>query len=247
MEAGKHDAVSNSASVYEKDGKLLVAMEFRVGADNDMLIKRFVLFKADGTANEDDYNLIREFSGWDGIDPYWIQENAGAEWPVSVVTAWEAGWKDPSKQFLNIKWVNTVSGGGGGMPASADRAAIMSRFGSKLRAMAGPQPVGNPRHTPIKQTAPVAPPARPPARPVAPVAPVRPAAPVGVKHTSTSCWEALVAGRPGESNEVLTGLWFTIIGEQDQGTMTSDDWARVADAVKRSSVATAKDEEPLPF
>ena len=44
---GKYDAVSNSASVYKKDGKLLCAMEFRVGEENEMLKKFFVLFKLD--------------------------------------------------------------------------------------------------------------------------------------------------------------------------------------------------------
>ena len=239
MEAGKKGAVSNSASVYEKDGKLIVAMEFSVGAENEMLRKYFVLFKADGSPNESDYNLIREFSAWDGIDPYWIQDNAGAEWPVEVVVAWEPGYKDPSKLFPTIKWVNTV--GTTGMPESGDRGAILARFGSRLRALAGPRPVANSRHTPVKTAAPSAPPARAPLP-----APTRPP-PGGVKHTQASCWDALQASQPNASQAEIENLWYSIV-TGDQATMTSADWARVADAISRLSVkAATADEEPMPF
>jgi hypothetical protein len=236
---GKYDAVSNSASVYKKDGKLLCAMEFRVGEENAMLKKYFVIFKADGSLNMDDYNLIREFSGWNGIDPYWIQDNAGAEWPVSVVVGMEPGYKDPTKLFPTIKWVNTV--GGAGMPVSSDRAAILAEFGSRLRALAGPQPVMNSRHTPVKAAAPSAPPAR-----VPPPAPTRPP-PGGVNHTQTSCWDALQSGQPNASQAELEALWYSIV-TGDQATMTSADWAKVAEAISRLSVKPpATDEEPMPF
>lgn len=236
---GKYDAVSNSASVYKKDGKLLCAMEFRVGEENEMLKKFFVLFKADGSPNMDDYNLIREFSGWNGIDPYWIQDNAGAEWPVSVVVGMLPGWKEPTKLFPTIKWVNTV--GGASMPASSDRAEILAEFGSRLRALAGPQPVMNSRHTPVKTAAPSAPSTRAPLP-----APTRPP-PGGVKHTQASCWDALQASQPDASQAEIENLWYSIV-TGDQATMTSADWARVADAISRlSKISPAGDEEPMPF
>lgn len=240
MDKGKYGAVSNTASVYEKDGKLIVAMEFRVGDENEMLKKYFVLFKADGSPNENDYNLIREFSGWDGIDPYWIQENAGAEWPVEVVVAWEPGFKEPSKLFLNIKWVNAV--GGAGMPESSDRATIMARFGSRLRALAGPQAIPSGRHTPVKKASSAVPPAR-----VPPPVPTRPP-PGGVKHTQASCWEALQAAQPNASQDDVIALWYSLIAERDQATMTSADWAAMAEAIGRLSDKSATvDEEPMPF
>ena len=236
---GKYDAVSNSASVYKKDGKLLCAMEFRVGEENEMLKKFFVLFKADGSPNMDDYNLIREFSGWNGIDPYWIQDNAGAEWPVSVVVGMLPGWKEPTKLFPTIKWVNTV--GGASMPASSDRAEILAEFGSRLRALAGPQPVMNSRHTPVKTAAPSAPPTRAPLP-----APTRPP-PGGVKHTQASCWDALQASQPDASQAEIENLWYSIV-TGDQATMTSADWANVAEAIGRlSKISPTADEEPMPF
>ena len=237
---GKYDAVSNSASVYKKDGKLLCAMEFRVGEENEMLKKFFVLFKADGSPNMDDYNLIREFSGWNGIDPYWIQDNAEAEWPVSVVVGMLPGYKEPTKLFPTIKWVNTV--GGGGMPVSSDRAAILAEFGPRLRALAGPQPVMNSRHTPVKTATPAGPPARAPLP-----APTR-SPPSGVKHTQASCWDALQAGQPNASPDEVVALWYSLIAERDQATMTGADWANVAEAISRLSVKSATDDgEPMPF
>ena len=127
------------------------------------------------------------------------------------------------------------------MPASSDRAAILSEFGSRLRALAGPQPVMNSRHTPVK-TAPAVPPARVPTP-----APMRPP-PGGVKHTQASCWEALQASQPNASSDEVVALWYSLIGERDQATMTSDDWANVAEAIGRLSVnPTTTDDEPMPF
>jgi hypothetical protein len=105
MEAGKYSAVTNAASVYKnKDNKLIVAFEFRVGDNNDLMRKRLILFEADGMICKRDYNLIRELTGWDGIDPYWIQDNAAIEqWPAEVVVAMEPGFKDPSRMFPNIQ------------------------------------------------------------------------------------------------------------------------------------------------
>jgi hypothetical protein len=241
MEAGKYSAVTNAASVYKnKDNKLIVAFEFRVGDNNDLMRKRLILFEADGMICKRDYNLIRELTGWDGIDPYWIQDNAAIEqWPAEVVVAMEPGFKDPSRMFPNIQWVNTVRGGPSALPTS-DRAAILAEFGPRLRALAGPQPVTNSRHTPVKTATPA-----PPARVSAPV-PSRP--PVGgVNHTQTSCWDLLQAGQPNASQPELEALWYSIV-TGDQASMTGADWARVADAISRLSVKDATaDEEPMPF
>ena len=239
MDNGKYEAVTQSASVYEKEGKLMLAVEFRVG--DELLKSFFVLVKADGMANEGVIRGIRDWSGWDGIDPYWIQDNAAIEqWACEVVVAMEPGFKDPSRMFPNIQWVNTVRGGASALPTS-DRQAILAEFGPMLRAMAGPQPVINSRHTPVKTAAPAIPPTRVPTP-----APTRP--PLGgVNHTQTSCWDALQAGQPNASQPELENLWYSIV-TGDQATMTSADWARVADAISRLSVkAATADEEPMPF
>lgn len=244
MENGKHNAVSNAATVYTKDDKLICAMEFLVGAENEPVKNRFVLVKDDGTANEECIKGIREWSGWDGIDPYWLKENAPNQWPVEVVIKWEPGFKDPSKSFPNIKWVNAV--GGSGMQESDDRGAILARFGSALRAVAGPRPVPNARHTPVKQTP--TPSANPPSRPAGPTAaPVRLPTSKPAMQTQTSCWEALGKGKPNATNEERTGIWFTLIGDRDQNDMTGADWAVMAEAIERMSDKPADADEALPF
>ncbi len=243
MEAGKYSAVTNAASVYKnKDNKLIAAFEFRVGENNDLMRKRLVLFNADRTIYKRDYDLIRELTGWDGIDPYWIQDNAAIEqWPCEVVVAMEPGFKDSSRMFPNIQWVNTVKGGPSALPTS-DRQAILAEYGPMLRAMAGPQPVMNARHTPVKAAAPSVPPPR------APVPALTRPPPGGVKHTQASCWEALQASQPNASSDEVVALWYSLIGERDQATMTSADWANVAEAIGRLSVnPTTTDDEPMPF
>ena len=240
MENGKYEAVSNAASVYEKDGKLLLAVEFRVG---DEMLKWFTtLIFTDGKANTKMLKNIREWSGWDGIDPYWIQDNAGAEWPVDITVAWEASVKDPNKQFLNVKWVDKSGCSSSALPVSADRASVLARFGSKFRAEAGPQGIPTGRHTPVKTAAPATPPARAPLP-----TPTRPS-PSGVKHTQASCWDALQAGQPNASPEEVVALWYSLIAERDQATMTGADWAAMAEAIGRLSVKPpTADEEPMPF
>ena len=239
MENGKYEAVSNAASVYEKDGKVLLAVEFRVGDENEMLKWYTTLFFSDGEPNTKMLKNIRGWSGWDGIDPYWLQDNAGAEWPVEATVAWEAGNKDPSKTFLNVKWVDKPGCSSGGLPDPADRASLLARFGSKFRAAAGPRAIPSGRHTPVKTAA-------PPAR-VPPPAPTR-APPGGVKHTQSSCWDALQAGQPDASPDEVIALWYSLIAERDQATMTGADWANVAEAISRLSVKSATDDgEPMPF
>jgi len=111
-----------------------------------------------------------------------------------------------------------------------------------VRSVAGPQSVANGRHTPVKTSAPASPPARNP-----PPAPTRPP-PGGVKHTQASCWDALQAVKPNASQEEVVALWYSLIAERDQATMTSADWANVAEAIGQLSVHPATtDHEPMPF
>ncbi len=100
----------------------------------------------------------------------------------------------------------------------------------------------NSRHTPVKIAAPAIPPTRVPTP-----APTRPPS-GGVKHTQTSCWDALQAAQPNASSDQVVALWYSLIGERDQATMISDDWAGIAEAIERLSVNPATtDEEPMPF
>jgi hypothetical protein len=241
MENGRYVAFSTEASVYEKDGKLLLAFEFQVG---DEALRWFtVLFYADEKPNKKMIRNIRGWSGWDGIDPYWLQDAAKLNLPVEVTVAWEADRKDDTKQYCNIKWVDKVGGGGGSgsLPEPSDRASVMAKWGAKFRAEAGPQAIPAGRHTPVKTATP---PSVPPAR-VPPPAPARPP-PGGVKHTQSSCWDALQAEQPDTSQAEIEALWYTIV-TGDQATMTGSDWAKVADAIERLSVKLPADEEPLPF
>ena len=245
MANGRYEAVTVAASVYEKDEKGMVAFEFLVGDEH--LRTYTTLFWADGKPNTKLIKNTRDWSGWDGIDPYWLQDAAKTNIPVVVTVAWEADRNDPTKEYCNIKWVDKPGGnsGGGNLPEPADRATFLAKWGARFRAEAGPQGIPTGRHTPVKAAAPAGPHSAPPARVSAPV-PSRP--PVGgVNHTQTSCWDALQAGQPNASQPELEALWYSIV-TGDQASMTGADWARVADAISRLSVkAATADEEPMPF
>lgn len=227
MEAGRYDAVTTAATVYEKDGKLLLAVAFNVAGVE--LKAYWVLIQQDGTANTKVILKIREWTGWDGLDPYWLVEHAGKQIACEVTVTLEPGFKTPGKLFPKIKWVDRA-GGEGSMPPLADRASIMAKFGSKFRSVAGPQAVGA-----------VSRPVQP--APKQPVAPLRAPLPCRAAHTQTSCWEALQAKCPDLSTEALTQRWFAFIGDKEQDAMTAEDWAQMAKAIAEYS----GDDEPMPF
>ena len=71
MVNGRYEAVTTAGSVYEKEGKSMVAFEFLVGDEH---LRTFTtLFWADGKPNTKLIKNTRDWSGWDGIDPYWLR------------------------------------------------------------------------------------------------------------------------------------------------------------------------------
>jgi len=241
MEIGKHNAVVTSASVYEKDNKLIVAMQFAVGEEQMALKKYFVLFKADGLLDQSNYDLLRTITGWDGVDPIWIKENATAgQWPCECVIKLEPGYNDPSKMYHAIAWVNPVSGGVS-MPESIDRSSVLSKYGARLRAAAGPQPVKKA----VAPSAPAVPrPAPAPARP--PVGPMK----APRVSTSGACWTALNARLAGTAQAEIESTWFALIGSKDQSSMTGNDWGQILDNIEQmagNESVVADDGEPMPF
>lgn len=227
MEAGRYDAATTAATVYEKEGKLLLAVAFNVAGTE--LKSYWVLFQKDGTANTKVIQKIREWSGWDGLDPYWFVDHAEAGIPCEVTVEMEPGFKDQNRLYPKIKWVDRA-GGDGGMPQQANRAAVLAKYGAKFRALAGPQPVGEAPRPP-----------QPAPKPATP--PVRAIPSAKVTHTQASCWEALQAKCPELSAEALTELWFRLIGEKEQDAMTPEDWAQVSASIE----AYSADGEPMPF
>jgi len=119
----------------------------------------FYLEKKDGTLNSVTIAALTNALGWDGRDPFWLQETDLSGHPVQVKLAFE---EYAGKTRLKVQYLNPFgSTGTGGVKKATDatRRTITNRLGSKLRAMAGPA------QAPPKPTGPAA--VRPTAKPSA--------------------------------------------------------------------------------
>lgn len=182
----------------------------------------FYLEKKDGSVNDFAVKALREAFGWDGRDPFWLQDNAEAlaKNPVQITTDFE---EYAGKTRLKVQWLNPYgsTGGGGGVTKAdgASRTAIKNRLGSKLRANAGGSPVTTPK-------------------PAAPKpAPKKPAGPVS---TLDEAWAVFAGSEKGKklSQADLEKEWFRILAEmfpgRDTESLTPAEWGRVqAEAVSK--------------
>lgn len=230
MENGVYAARPKAASVYESEkGALVLALVHQLDGGGE--IKSYhALTTRDGAINTRGVEDLKKWSGWDGCDPYWFMDTDLSGTAVELVVENEPGFNDPSKLFPKVKWVNPPGGGaGGGLRDPSDRKSVLAKYGSKFRAVAGPQPAtrrqaapGGER-PPTRYTAPTLPPQVPAA------APVRKAA-----ATQSSAWARLNELGAGMGRSELEALWFACVDStgMDQADMTPEGWAKVTEAVE---------------
>lgn len=103
------------------------------------------LVKKDGGANIGCIKNLKEVFGWDGVDPYWLEEagNIGNT-PIEIVIDWNTFTGNDGKEHSNeqVKWIN--SPGGSQAVERLDPKVFAAKFGSKLRAAAGGVPATKP-------------------------------------------------------------------------------------------------------
>lgn len=179
-----------------------------------------MLERRDHTLSEHTIEALRASLGWDGTDPFWLQDNATslAEKPVQVKLAWE---EYNGSQSLRVQFLNPY-GRQSGLSKGDDtlRRAVTNRLGSKFRALAGNAPANTPKPA---STQPTQTPATPPPGPAA-------------TSTMQEAWEAFMAAyqsREGGSEEDRNDQWFRIVGELTGGKQVNDltpvEWAVVRD------------------
>ena len=243
-EEGNYGAVTKAATVYEKEGKLLLAVAFDVSGNE--LKSYFLLVQADGTVNTNTIKKLKEWSGWDGVDPYWFVDNASGGIVCEVVIKMEPGFKEKDKLFPKIAWVNKAgSSGGAAMPEMADRRAVLSKYGAKFRAIGGPQPMGaqtKPQGaTPPQRPQTATPPQQPPTRPQATAA----------HATLEECWRLMQQHNQKLKPEQVTEKWYGFIDAtgMDQADMTPEGWDKVkASILSENPIGDVEEEgEPIPF
>lgn len=190
----------------------------------------FFLEKRDGTLNEFAIKTLQDALGWDGRDPFWLQDTDLSGHPVQITLEFE---EYDGKDRLKVKWLNPFgSKGGGGIPRADDatRRSIMNRLGSKFRATAG----GTPQNAPKPAGAPAAPPARKPAAPptAAKSKPEEPAA----ESSLDAVWARFIQLLPPNMEQAqIEAEWFDMLGEvfpdRAVDNLNGADWAVVLNHV----------------
>jgi hypothetical protein len=231
---GEYPATTKAGTIYEKDNKLIFAASFDVGG-NEMKAY-FVLINADGSVNTKTIDKMKEWSGWDGTDPYWLLDAMPSGINVSVTIKNEPGYKDASKLFPKIQWVNAIREKAA-MPETADKSKIMMKFGSKLRAAAGPVATA-----PVDKPAPTAPTSKP--APTAPKPPApKPVPPKKGEHACLEeCWKMCQDKFSTLDEGAIAEKWYSFIDAtgMDQATMTPEGWDKV-----KLAIEAEKDDCPL--
>lgn len=203
-------------------------------ADNYDITGYFYLEKKDGSLNSITIDALKAALGWDGRDPFWLQETNLSQHAVQLKLAFE---EYNGKTRLKVQYLNPFGSTGTGGVTKADDAAktaIRNRMGSKLRALAGPTQ---------KPAQPAAPPKLPPAKPKAATAPppaaespaAEPAAPSEGECTMAETWEEFVKHCTGEkwTQDAVEKEWFRILAEMFPGKqpdqLSPAEWAAMRD------------------
>lgn len=176
----------------------------------------FYLEKKDGSLNTLTLDALKAALGWDGRDPFWLQETDLSEHPVQVKLGFE---EYGGKTRIKVQYLNPFGSTGGGGVSKADdatRRTISNRLGSKLRAMAAPAPKTEPA---------------PPAEPAAPVE--QPRDPEAA--TMEEAWGEFCKHCPPPKwdQAAVEAEWFRIIAELFPGKqpdeLTPAEWAAMRD------------------
>jgi hypothetical protein len=236
-----------SASVYESQGgALMLAQKFTLD-DNQVITAQTCLVNKAGAVMTRSVDDLKSLYGWNGVDPTWFMEPqtdlSGIEVDLVIENEEYEG-----KVYPKVKWVNKPGSGGGYKLPEGDKKTILAKYGSKFRALAGPQP---------SQTRTPPPPAvKPPAR----LSPAAAAAPAPARKASNqaTAWSLFlrVTGFDYEHADAtkkteIEAAWYGMTDKvaADQNDITPDGWAKVEGfVVERYSTSGPKvDDENLPF
>jgi len=205
-------------------------------ADNYEITAYLYLEKRDGSLNTITLDSLKSALGWDGRDPFWLQDTDLSQHAVQLKLAFE---EYNGKTRLKVQYLNPFGSTGAGGVTKADGAAktaIRNRLGSKLRAIAGPAQPATAKSA--------APPKLPPAKPKAPPASAPPSAPAPApapepeasdEATMEQAWEEFAKHCDGEkwTQEAVEKEWFRILGELFPGKQPDElapaEWAVMRD------------------
>ena len=186
------------------------------------IVGYFYLECRDGSLNSITLDSLKNALGWDGRDPFWLQETDLSERPVQVKLGFEQ-YNDKTR--LKVQYLNPYGSTGGGISKADDtkKTAIRNRLGSKLRSLAGPAKAPAKPAAPTKQ-----PPPEPKAPP--PPAPSTRQEPAPDEATMEEAWAEFCTHCPPEkwNQQAIEKEWFRILAELFPGKqpdeLTPADW-----------------------
>lgn len=137
--------------VYQTEsGALCVAMAVSVSTPEVAWSGKYTstIVKQDGTIQERSVDGLKKITGWDGTDPFALEEIDVSALDVEVVGEREMFSPRPTandptpeqREIFKIQYVNPPGGGGASMPSRLDadaRRKILAAHGSKFRALSG--------------------------------------------------------------------------------------------------------------
>jgi hypothetical protein len=204
--------------IYEATTGSLCAAVPCVMVDSGFTFKHtLVLVKSDGTIQTKTTDTLKAVFGWDGVDPFWLMDSSEDGGPMrdvefEIVGGPETG--DKGGIYFKSQWLNPV-GGSMKTPPSADRRAVLAKYGRKFQALsASASPATAPQSEKQKAEsrsaattggAPVPPSSRSGARSNPPPPPGAPAA------TMEEAWAELNAVEAGKTPGEIETLWFETI------------------------------------
>lgn len=234
MEPGRYKATIGARGVApNKNGIATFSCEYWVYAvwdgeqwvsvPQERITAWHYLEKRSGELNESTIGQLRDALGWDGLDPFWLQD---ADLPDDFVVQLSIDDEEYQGRVRSrVKWLAAADadpGAGPGLVERAEGAArsqLAARLGPKLRAIAG----GTPAPAPTPKPSAALPAAAAPPPPV-------PAAKWTKERAWTEVCEAAPAAMDGEK---IAARWAAQLDKRFPGKgdndMTSDDWRVLAD------------------
>ena len=181
------------------------------------IVGYFYLEKKDGSLNSITIDMLKAAFGWDGRDPFWLQDADLGEHVVQVKLTFE---EYEGRTRIKVQYVDAENASPASVPQADDtaRRSIGSRLGAKFRANAGGTPAPAPK--PPAGSKPT------PTKPKAATAPLPGAPPVA---TMQQAWETFVKACPSNWQQTdIESEWFRILGELFPGKQPDElkptDW-----------------------
>lgn len=207
------------------NGCLICNMEFAFDVGGT-IFNTFWMTTKDGAINTRTIDTLKSIFGWDGADPFWLEDHASelADIAVELVVENETftGKDGVDHTAAKVKWVNPVGGGGGNKIENSDRKTLMAKYGAKLRAVSGGTPAPK-KSTPPTPTQATLPPAPAPKKAVTP-------------SDMNACWKAITTAMADKPRDQVEAQWFEIIqgvhGDKNQADYTPADWGAVMAKLK---------------